>query len=73
MSMPNKRRSRPGATGRPLQMVSAGWLMSAFCVGGYDDYNTVAIGGTDTNADGATYIVVFAHARNDFCGHHLPQ
>ena len=54
-------------------MVSAGWLMSAFCVGGYDDYNTVAIGGTDTNADGATYIVVFAHARNDFCGHHLPQ
>jgi len=47
MSMPNKRRSRPGATGRLPQIVSAGWL-SAFCVGGYDDYNNVANGGTDT-------------------------
>ena len=48
-----KRRGRPADTGRPRN--SAGWLMtSAFCVGGYDDYNNVANGGTDQNADGAT-------------------
>ena len=66
-----KRRGRPDVTGRPRN--SAGWLMNpAFCVGGYDDYNNVANGGMEQNADGATSIVVFAHARNDFCGRHLP-
>jgi hypothetical protein len=40
--------------------------VSALCVGGYDDNNNVANGGTDQSTDGAIYIIVSAHARNDF-------
>ena len=58
-------RDRPAEPGRPR--MSPGLVMAAFCVGGYDDYNNVANGGTDNqNADGANYIMVFAHDRNDF-------
>lgn len=39
--------------------------VSALCVGGYDDNNNVANGGTDQETDGET-IMVFAHVRNDF-------
>jgi hypothetical protein len=46
--------------------LSAGLLMTAFCVGGYDDNDNVADGGTDPNADGASYIICFAHDRNEF-------
>jgi len=61
-----------GARGRSLgeerPLKSAGWLtaISALCVGGYDDNHNVANGGTDQSTDGANYIVVSAHARNDF-------
>jgi hypothetical protein len=56
-------RGHPVGSGWPQN--SACWLMTALCVGGsYDDNNNVANGGTDQSTDGATYIIVFAHARN---------
>ena len=58
-----KRRGRPANWGRPQN--SAGRLTTtALCVGGYDDHNNVANGGTDQNTDGAIFIVVRVYARN---------
>ena len=62
--MITNRRGRPAQWGRP--QISADRLTKAFCVGGYiGDDNYVGNWRTDQN-DGATYIVGFAHDRNDF-------
>ena len=59
-------RGRPVGWERPRVQTCCLIGSSALCVGGYDDHNNVAYGGTDQSTDGAALVIVSAYARNAF-------